>query len=125
MTRSELEKIGLISKEIADCTERLAGLKRCVGQNGELCGEGDEERQIAFLEEQISKKLKQRAEARRRITDFVDSVNDSRTRQIFYYRYVKCMKWRAVARMLGGYGSGEAERKLAVRYLAANDGDCV
>lgn len=122
MTRNELEEFGRINKEIMDDTERLVGLKICARQDGEIRSGSDKERHIALLEEQISKKLKLRAEARMRIIDFVDSINDSRTRQIFYYRYVKCMKWRAVARMLGGSGGGETERKIAVRYLAAKKG---
>ena len=50
-------------------------------------------------------------------TKFLNSIDDSLTRQIFYYRYVRCMSWKKVSYMTGGYNSDDGVRKIAERYL--------
>lgn len=115
MTTKELAEPTRLSRVIMDKTERLVNMKYFARINGEYSE--SKERKIAALEAELGEMCKRHREVRRRVVGFVDSIADSKTRQIFNYRYVKGMSWRAVASMLGHDSCGSAERKLASRYM--------
>ena len=51
------------------------------------------------------------------ILTYIANIDDSLTRQIFYYRHVACKSWAAVAQAIGG-GNTQASVKMAYkRYL--------
>ena len=52
------------------------------------------------------------------VREFVDSIEDTRTRLIFDLRFCCGLKWEAVGRMLGKGVSADAVRSVCVRYLA-------
>ena len=82
----------------------------------------NDEKTLAIIKEQeraIVEKIKRCTEVKERVCKFIDSIEDSLTRQIFHYRYVKSMPWKRVAYMTGGYNSEESVRKIAERYLKA------
>ena len=54
-----------------------------------------------------------------RAMNFINSIEDSLTRQVFYYRFVKSLPWKRVAYMTGGCNTEESVRKIAERYLKA------
>jgi hypothetical protein len=98
-------------------TEELVNLKiKC-----RSCEKGpwgkEQERIIAERERNLVKKVRYCTELRNKINKFIQTIEDSFTRQIFYYRYVKCMTWKQVAYMTGGYNTEDGVRKIAERYI--------
>lgn len=61
----------------------------------------------------------------REIREFVESIEDNRTKVIFNLRFLCGFKWEAVGRMLGKGISADAVRSVCMRYLSKereNDG---
>lgn len=52
------------------------------------------------------------------VRQFIDAIEDNRTRLIFSLRFLCGLKWEAVGRMLGKGISEDAVRSVCVRYLA-------
>ena len=117
MTKKELMQLFYLNREIMNDTEELVKLKiRC-----RTCGDTEwgkaEEALILEREQEIVEKIKRCKALRKKINDFINSVDDSLTRQILYYRYGKCMTWKKVAHMTGGYNTEDNVRRIAERYL--------
>ncbi len=121
MTKKELMQIYYLNREIMNDTEELVNLKIEARQN-ENKGVF-EARNIQEREKRIVNKIRKCSELKERIDKFLESIDDSLTRQIFYYRYVKCMTWKKVSYMTGGYNSEEGVRKIAERYLQKHKND--
>lgn len=51
------------------------------------------------------------------IEKFIDTLQDSKLRQIIEYRYVKGMAWNVVAKNVYGYPNGDAARKAVTRFF--------
>lgn len=54
---------------------------------------------------------------RKRLEEYIDSIDDSLTRQIFTLRFVNGLTWDQVAASIGCDGGGETVRKTCYRYL--------
>ncbi len=55
-----------------------------------------------------------------KLIDFISSISESQTRQIFNLRFIDGYKWNTVADIIGG-GNTEASMKMTVaRYLQKN-----
>lgn len=55
------------------------------------------------------------------IREFVDSIDDNRTRLIFNLRFLCGLKWEAVAVMIGGGNSVDAVKSVCYRFLEMKD----
>lgn len=53
------------------------------------------------------------------IEKYINTIKDSRTRQIFSYRYSENMEWYKIAQIMG-YNNEDAPRKKHDRYLEKN-----
>lgn len=115
MTKKELMQCYYLNREIMHDTEELINLKIIVrgGEGAVRFDEDDIKRQEKAIVEKIRKCNQLKAD----IDKFLNSIDDSLTRQIFYYRYVRCMSWKKVSYMTGGYNSEDGVRKIAERYL--------
>ncbi|MBE6615906.1 MAG: hypothetical protein E7631_11470 [Ruminococcaceae bacterium] len=51
---------------------------------------------------------------------YIDSIDDSFTRQIFVYRYACGMNWQEVARAIGGGNTADGVKKRCQRWLSAH-----
>lgn len=51
-----------------------------------------------------------------KIEEFISNIPDSRTRQVFQYRYIDGLTWQQVSRRIGGYEESYP-RKIHDRYL--------
>ena len=51
------------------------------------------------------------------VREFIDTIEDSRTRIIFDLHFLCGMKWEAVARMIGGGNTKDSVRMACYRYL--------
>ncbi|MBR5155171.1 MAG: hypothetical protein IKW62_01640 [Clostridia bacterium] len=117
MTKKELMQLYYLNREIMYDMEELVNLK--IENRGLKTGawEKRREKMIKKREAELVTKIHSCTELRDRVKRFIDSIEDSLTRQVFYYRYSKCMTWRQVAYMIGGGNSDEGVRKIAERYL--------
>ena len=68
-------------------------------------------------EEELLKKIRACTDLRNRASAFIESIDDSLTRQIFYCRFSRCMTWQQVAYEVGGRNTNDGVRKIAERYL--------
>ena len=118
MTKKELMQCYYLNREIMHDTEELVNLK--IKKRGDGAFLFHDEEEIKRPEMVIVEKIRRCTALKKRIDKFLDSVDDSLTRQIFYYRYVKCMSWKKVSYMTGGYNSEDGVRKIAERYLKAH-----
>ena len=119
MTKKELMQCYYLNREIMHDTEELVNLKIRERGKGtfDFCSDEDIKRQ----EKMIVEKIRRCSALKKKIDDFLNTIDDSLTRQIFYYRYVKCMSWKKVSYMTGGYNSEDGVRKIAERYLKAHE----
>ncbi len=117
MTKKELMQIYYLNREIMNDTEELVNLK--IKAREDFSG-GESADYIKRREAEIVEKIRRCTEAKERASKFIESIDDSLTRQIFYYRFVRSMPWKKVAYMTGGYNSDESVRKIAERYLKAH-----
>ena len=117
MTKQELMQIYHLNREIMHDTEELVNLKI----KSRDCEKGHwnkvSEELIAKREAELVKKIRRCTVLRNEIDKFINTIEDSCTRQIFEYRYIRCMSWKQVAYMAGGYSSEDGVRKIAERYL--------
>ena len=51
---------------------------------------------------------------------YIESIEDSRIRRIFRYRYLDDMNWTRVAMMMGGDQTADSCRKAHDRFLEEN-----
>lgn len=117
MTKRELMQIYYLNREIMTDTEELVGLKIKLRECKGSAWVREKEEIIKDRERQIIEKVRACAKLKRQIYKFIAEIDDSLTRQIFEFRYMKCMSWKQVAYMTGGYMSEDAVRKMAERYL--------
>lgn len=54
---------------------------------------------------------------RKRLEEYINTVEDSLLRQIFTLRFVNCLPWEQVAFAIGGGNKGESMRQACYRYL--------
>ena len=70
----------------------------------------DAEAQIFFLQSEAAEELK-------KITEYIDSIPDFRTRTIFRLRFVRCKSWGEVADYVGKYQTESAVKQVCYAYL--------
>lgn len=78
--------------------------------------------QIADIEMVIRGKLAEIQLERKKIIEYINSIDDSQARQIIFYRCVSCMRWQQVADAIGG-GSTATSVRLAFLRMCKGDTD--
>ena len=117
MTKKELNQLYYLNREIINKTEELVNLKIKLRDNPDWVNFGGEN--IRNYEKELVEKIRECRAIKKKIEKFMNGIEDSFTRQIFYYRYAKGMTWKKVAYMTGGCNTEESVRKIAERYLKA------
>lgn len=112
MTREELKQIYYLNKEVKmwqkelerlQCMslikgQQITGMPHVPGVNDKV---GDLVATMADIEAIIRGKLAEIQMQRKRIIEYIDSIDDSLLRQIMFLRNVSCMTWRQIANELG------------------------
>jgi len=75
---------------------------------------------IDYKEKCILMRL-QLVDVRNEILEYIDSIDDSQTRQIFKLRFVDCLSWLSVAMSLGGGNTDKSVSQICYRYIAARN----
>lgn len=114
-------EIEMLRKELADLETRsikgqqLTGMPS--GKNGTGDPVGDRAAKIADLKHLIEINLDKLMIQRKRITEYIISIDDSMIRQILYLRYISCLTWRQVAAYMGRVDAEDSIRKMHDRFL--------
>ncbi len=117
MTREKLRQLYYLNREIINDTEELVELKIKARKSRKAEVNAEKEKLVAEFEARLVEKVRKCKSLRKEINEFIDGIEDSLLRQIFYYRYEKCMSWRKVAFMVGGSNTEDGVRMLTYRYL--------
>jgi hypothetical protein len=76
--------------------------------------------EIADLSEVIEINKRRCFRERNRLTRYINSVDDSRLRDILFLRFVSGLSWRQVAASIGGGNTAESVRKACKRLMKKN-----
>ena len=127
MTKSDLEQIYYLNRELKMWETELERVrcKSLVGSPlpGNSHGSGvsdkvaDRAERIIELENRIIAKRDEIQRLRDEAVAYIESIPDSLTRQIIYYRCVSLMSWRRVAYEVGGYNTAESVRQIYSRFM--------
>lgn len=77
----------------------------------------DMEERIAYLKTTIT-------EDEGKITEWISSIKNDQTRQIFRLRYIGCLTWAEVAQVIGGRNTEVGVKTICYRYLGASPESC-
>lgn len=58
-----------------------------------------------------------RKQEKQKLLEFIQTIPDSQTRQIFTYRFVDTLTWGQVARKIGGNNTADNARMKAMSYI--------
>lgn len=127
MTKSELEQIYYLNRELKMWEDELARLKARslvaspLPSTSHGTGISDKvaqrtEREIE-LENRIQDKRDKIQELRDRAIAYITTIPDSLTRMVIYYRCVSLFGWRRVAYEIGGNNTEESVRKIYTRFF--------
>lgn len=72
---------------------------------------------IVDLEKMIELNLERKQIEKKRIMAFIESIDDSRIRLIFHYRFIKNLHWVEVAKLVSPYETADSARMATKRYL--------
>lgn len=99
--------VNTLTKEISDMP-RGSGVKDRIG---------DSISRIVDLEKMIELNLERKQIEKKRVMAFIESIDDSRIRLIFYYRFIKNLYWVEVAKLISPYDTADTVRKACYRFL--------
>ena len=127
VTKSELEQIYYLNRELKMWETELERVrcKSLVGSPlpGNSHGSGvsdkvaDRAERIIELENRIIAKRDEIQRLRDEAVAYIESIPDSLTRQIVYYRCVSLMNWRRVAYEVGGNNTPDGVRMIYNRFM--------
>ena len=127
MTKAELEQIYCLNRELKLWETELERVrcKSLVGSPlpGVSHGSGvsdkvaDRAERIIELENRIIAKRDEIQRLRDEAVAYIESIQDSLTRQIIYYRCVSLMSWRRVAYEVGGNNTPDGVRMIYNRFM--------
>ena len=107
MTVKELSQHYYLTREIENEKKRLEDIKN----NPDSYGDD------TFLISVISSKIEKCMHTKTQIEEYISSIPDSMTRQIFTYRFINRLSWTHVARRIGGNNTGDSVRMICKRYI--------
>ena len=128
MTREELKQIYYLNKEIKMWQRELDAIEcksLIKGQvlTGMPFGSGISDPTFNIVAERekyrkiIEGKLAEVQVLRRKIIEYIDSIDDSLLRQIIFFRNVSCMSWNQVANEIGGNNTENSVRMMYNRHF--------
>ena len=56
-------------------------------------------------------------QAERKISAYIDTIQDDQTRLIFRLRFLRCLTWSEVAALIGGRNTASSVRAICYRHL--------
>lgn len=127
MTRKELSQLYHLNREIKLDKQRLAELEAKatstsrqifgIPHAGDISDKTALAVEIASLKDTIRRKLERTVFEYDRLNAYIDTIDDSLTRQIFTLRFICGYSWNKVAITIGGGNSADSVRKICCRFL--------
>ena len=111
MQRKRLYELETIAKS---CSVRITGMPHGTGISDKV---GKYASQIADLKCLLDLNLKKCFFELNRLTEYIQSVDDSLVRQIMTYRYIHGFSWQKTASSVGGNNTSDSLKKKLYRYL--------
>lgn len=128
MTLKELSSLPYLEQEIAMYSTRVEDLRERIGCNapplsGMPHGSGNKSKveQLAVDIADLERKIEARKAEKTRLENYIDSIQNSFTRTIFYARFVLGLSWGGVADYVGGNSTEDAVKKNCYRQLRRAD----
>ena len=132
MTLKELSQLYWLNREIENDYARLEQLRSEAYGVGSARGDGmphgtepgrtteGKAVAIAQAENVIREKLTRIQQEQLRLMTYINTVEDSLTRQIYILRFVGGLTWEQVAARIGGGNTGDSVRMACYRYMRKN-----
>lgn len=131
MTAKQLHRYRALCREIEDLEKRIDHERMVGGQASDVVRGSQSEYpyiQRSFTisgtdtqRELMLKRVKEKCcQDKEEILVYIESIEDSLVRQIFRYRHIDGLSWRAVAFRVGGANTEDGVRKMHDRYLRKN-----
>ena len=114
MQRKRLYELETIAKS---CSVRITGMPHGTGISDKV---GKYASQIADLKCLLDLNLKKCFFELNRLTEYIQTVDDSLVRQIMTYRYIHGFSWQKTASSVGGNNTSDSLKKKLYRYLKNN-----
>lgn len=134
MTRKELSQVYYLNREIEQDMQRLHELEAAAtNTNSKItgmphaCGISDKTSiaiEIAYLRGVTEAKIKQMYYEYNRLIDYINSIDDSLTRQILTLRHVNGLTWNQVAESIGGGNNENSVKQTYHRYITKSCHTC-
>lgn len=134
MTKQELEQIYYLNREVKMWEDELSRIraKSLVqsptggGSHGSAVSDRVAQRgeRVIELENRIKAKQDEIQELRDKAVQYIQSIPDSLTRMIVYYRCVSLFGWRKVAYEVGGNNTEESVKKIYYRFFKRAEKSC-
>lgn len=131
MTVKEMSQLYYLNREIEHLQHQLEELE-CLAEGttqaitGMPHGSGTSDKvgryavRIADLRSMIDNRKARCWDELNRLNAYIDSAEDSLTRQILTLRYVNGLSWQQVADSVGGANTEDSVKKICYRYLSAH-----
>ena len=131
MTNKELSQLYYLNKDIKQLESKLMELEttaykatpNLTGMPGSgKCSDkvGRYAAEIADLKALINLNIEKCWHEKRRLERYIQSIDDSLIRQIFFLRYIELKKWEDVAASLGGNNTENSVKQIHSRYLRSH-----
>lgn len=131
VTNKELSQLYYLNKEIKQLESKLMELEttaykatpNLTGMPGSgKCSDkvGRYAAEIADLKALINLNIEKCWHEKRRLERYIQSIDDSLIRQIFFLRYIELKKWEDVAASLGGNNTENSVKQIHSRYLRSH-----
>lgn len=128
MTKKKLSQLYYLRKEINILRDKIANLEaQATKLNSEISdmprGFGNNDKlglyisEILYHKEMLTAKLMQYRIEERRLTDYINAIEDSCTRAIFRLRFVELHSWNAIADIIGNEATEDSIKKKCYRFL--------
>ena len=115
------KEIEIIKNEISELNDRLLKITQNITDMPKSNGISDKissiTTELVYQKDMLSIKQMQLEIEKTRLTDFINSIDDSYLRLIFRYRFIECKTWQQVALSVGGNNTADSCRMEAKRYL--------
>lgn len=110
-----VKRLRTLESETSPASPSLSGMPRSKGYNNSRVE--DDALNVIELRNILDKRRKRLEFEKLRLENYISTIPDSLTRQIFVYRFVNGLPWEQVAACIGGNNTADSVKKCCYRYL--------
>lgn len=111
-----IKRLRTLESETAPASPSLSGMPRSKSNNSSRVE--NEALKIIELRNILDERKKRLEVEKLRLENYINTIPDSLTRQIFVYRFVNGLPWEQVAACIGGNNTADSVKKCCYRYLS-------